>query len=156
MLSEDQNILEIVSRFCSTLRPLEDIFYLEHKYNDQLIPLAKEFNILGLPVKFKYGGLELSNVQYAQVIEKISAEGSGIRTFFSGHSSLGQKTIQRYNWIREMRDKFRDQRLGHTKDEFARLILSEMKENTPRFFENNIYKKSTILKILKNKSWGDD
>jgi alkylation response protein AidB-like acyl-CoA dehydrogenase len=75
---------------------LEDIFYLERKYNDQLIPLAKEFNILGLPVKSEYDGLGLSNVQYAQVIEKISAEGSGIRTFFSGHSSLGQKTIQRY------------------------------------------------------------
>ncbi|PZC51018.1 MAG: hypothetical protein DK304_000253 [Chloroflexi bacterium] len=96
MLSENQDILEIVSQFCDTLRPLEDIFYLERKYNDQLIPLAKEFNILGLPVKSEYDGLGLSNVQYAQVIEKISAEGSGIRTFFSGHSSLGQKTIQRY------------------------------------------------------------
>ena len=92
MLSEDQNIFETVSRFCDKLRPLEDIFYLEHKYNDQLIPLAKEFNILGLPVKSEYAGSELNNVQYAQAIERISAEGSGIRTFFSGHSSLGQKS----------------------------------------------------------------
>ena len=96
MLSEDQNMFETVSRFCDKLRPLEDIFYLEHKYNDQLIPLAKKYNILGLPVKSKYSGLELNNVQYVQAIERISAEGSGIRTFFSGHSSLGQKTIQRY------------------------------------------------------------
>ena len=71
-------------------------------------------------------------------------------------SGKSLKTIQRYNWIREMHDKFRDQRLGHTKDEFARLILSVLKENPPRFFENHIYKKSTILKVLKNKSWGDD
>ena len=71
-------------------------------------------------------------------------------------SGKSLKTIQRYNWIREMRNKFRDQRLGHTNNEFAGLILSVLKENPPRFFENNIYKKSTILKILKNKSWGDD
>jgi len=66
------------------------------------------------------------------------------------------KTIQRHNWIRDMFVRLTKKRLGHTKDEFAALILSEMKENTPRFFENNIYKKSTILKVLKNKSWGDD
>jgi hypothetical protein len=52
--------------------------------------------------------------------------------------------------------RLKKKRLAHTLNEFAGLILSEMKENTPRFFENNIYKKSTILKVLKNKSWGDD
>ena len=71
-------------------------------------------------------------------------------------SGKSLKTIQRYNWIREMRDKFRDQRLGHTNNEFAGLILSVLKENPPRFFENHRYKKSTILKVLKNKSWGND
>ena len=35
-------------------------------------------------------------------------------------------------------------------------LVSEMKEKTPPFFQNGIYKKSTIIKILKNKSWGDD
>jgi alkylation response protein AidB-like acyl-CoA dehydrogenase len=29
---------------------------LEHRYNDQTIPLAKEFNILGLPVPEEFGG----------------------------------------------------------------------------------------------------
>ena len=55
-----------------------------------------------------------------------------------------------------MLEIFKRKRLGHKLDEFAGLILSEMKENTPRFFEKSIYKKSTILKILKNKSWGGD
>ena len=66
------------------------------------------------------------------------------------------KTIQRHNWIRDKYYKFRRMRLAHTLDEFAALILSELKENTPQFFEKSIYKKSTILKILKNKSWGAD
>ena len=66
------------------------------------------------------------------------------------------KTIQRHNWIRDKYYKFRRMRLAHTLDEFAALILSELKENTPQFFEKSIYKKSTILKVLKNKSWGDD
>ena len=71
-------------------------------------------------------------------------------------SGKSQKTIQRYNWIRDMLEILKRKRLGHTYDEFAGLILSILKENPPRFFENHIYKKSTIKKILKNKSWGDD
>ena len=57
-----------------------------------------------------------------------------------------QKTIQRHNWIRDMYKKYRRKRTSSTLAEFAGDILSEMKENTPRFFENGIYKKSIILK----------
>ena len=96
MGTEDQKLLEDVSNFCDKLRPVEDVFYLEHRYNDQLIPLAREFNILGLPVKRQYGGRDANNLSYVQAIERIAAEGVGIRTFFSGHSSLGQKTIQHF------------------------------------------------------------
>ena len=40
--------------------------------------------------------------------------------------------------------------------EKASLIRSEMKEKTPPCFQRGIYEKSTIIKILKNKSWGDN
>ena len=96
MNTEDRKALEDVQQFCDTLRPLEDIFYLEHRYNDQLIPLAGESNILGMPVKEEYGGRGLSSLSYAEAMQKVAAEGTGVRTFFSGHSSLGQKTIQRF------------------------------------------------------------
>ena len=45
--------------------------------------------------------------------------------------------------------------MGGTLAEKASLIRSEMKEKTPPCFQRGIYEKSTILKILKNKSWGD-
>ena len=96
MSTEDKKTLEDVQHFCDNLRPLEDIFYLEHKYNDQLIPLARESNILGMPVKEQYGGRGLTSLLYAEAMERIAAEGAGIRTFFSGHSSLGQKTLQHF------------------------------------------------------------
>ena len=87
---------EDVEKFCNELRPLEDIYYLEHKYNDELISLAKKFNLLGMPLKKKYGGREADNMIYAQALARIGMEGTGIRTFFSGHSSLSQKTIQKF------------------------------------------------------------
>ena len=66
------------------------------------------------------------------------------------------RTIQRLNWIRDKYYVLQKKRLGSTLAEKASLIRSEMKEKTPPFFQNGIYKKSTIIKILKNKSWGDD
>ena len=65
------------------------------------------------------------------------------------------KTIQRYNWIRDKYDILRDKRSGSTLEEFAGLIYSELREKTPRFF-NTPYKKSTILKVLKNRLWAEE
>lgn len=91
-----EKLFSDIKKFASELRPVEDICYLEHKYNDKLIPLARKYNLLGMPVKKKYGGREVNNVIYSKAIEEIAREGTGIRTFFSVHSSLGQKLIQRF------------------------------------------------------------
>jgi len=91
-----KGVLNNITSFCEELRPIEDICYLEHKYNDQLIPLAKKYKLLGMPISKKYGGLGLSNEEYTSALALISREGTGIRTFFSGHTSLGQKCIQEF------------------------------------------------------------
>ena len=49
-----------------------------------------------------------------------------------------------------------EKRLAFTLEEAVALIRSEMLEKRPHCFEKLVYKKSTILKVLKNKSWGDD
>ena len=67
---------------------------------------------------------------------------------------MSQKTRQRYNWIRDKYHILKKKRSASTLDEMAGLIYSIMQENPPPFFEKTPYKKSTILKILKNKSWG--
>jgi len=89
-------ILKDVDDFCEKLRPIADVCYLEHRFNDQIIPLAKEFNILGVPVPKEFGGREADIFTYIKAFERIGMEGTGIRTVFSVHSSLVQKTLMRF------------------------------------------------------------
>ena len=65
------------------------------------------------------------------------------------------KTIQRYNWIRDKYYILQKKRSGSTYEEFADLIYSELREKTPHYFDKS-YKKSTILKVLKNKLWTEE
>lgn len=95
-MEDKEDVLKDVNDFCERLRPIEDVCYLEHKYNDQAIPLAKEFNILGIPVPKEFNGRGTDNFVYMKAMERIGMEGSGIRTIFSVHSSLAQKTLMRY------------------------------------------------------------
>lgn len=93
---DTERILEDVNDFCKKLRPIEDVCYLEHKFNDQTIQLAKEFNILGLPVPEEFNGRGANNFGYIKALERIGMEGSGIRTIFSIHTSLAQKTLMKF------------------------------------------------------------
>lgn len=95
-MEESESILKDVNDFCEKLRPIVDICYLEHKFNDQLISLAKEFNILGLPVPREFDGRGADIFTYIKAFERIGMEGTGIRTVFSAHSSLVQKTLMRF------------------------------------------------------------
>ena len=42
------SLLADVESFCQELRPIEELCYLEHRQNEQLIPLAKKYNLLGM------------------------------------------------------------------------------------------------------------
>ena len=66
---------------------------------------------------------------------------------------MSQKTRQRYNWIRDKFYILKKKRSASTLDEMAGIIFSRLREKPPLYFEKTPYKKSTILKILKNKSW---
>lgn len=96
-----EKTLKDVNGFCEKLRPAEDVCYLEHRYNDQTIPLAKEFDVLGLPVPEEYGGRGAGSLTYVRAMERIGMEGSGVRSVFSVHSSLAQKTLLRFGTDRQ-------------------------------------------------------
>ena len=86
-----------MDRFCRAIRPLEDRCYLEHRFDDQVRRLFGEAHLLGLPISRRYGdGQGVDMVTYALAIERIGREGTGVRTFFSGHTSLGMLTVQRW------------------------------------------------------------
>ncbi len=80
--------------FCDEIRPVEELCYVEHKFNDQLVPLAKKHNILGMNIDPAYGGRGADAVSYFKALVRIGREGTGVRTFFSGHLSIGAYPIQ--------------------------------------------------------------
>jgi len=89
-------LMDEVEQFCQELRPIEDLCYLERKFNDQVLPLAKKHNLLALPVEKRYGGQQLDSLTLSKVMMRLAREGAGIRTFFSVHSELGQRPIQKF------------------------------------------------------------
>jgi alkylation response protein AidB-like acyl-CoA dehydrogenase len=91
-----KRLLADVEAFCEEIRPAEELCYLEHRFNDQVIPLAKKYNLLGMAIDEKYGGRGASVATYAQALARIGREGSGLRTLFSAHSSIGQYPISRF------------------------------------------------------------
>jgi alkylation response protein AidB-like acyl-CoA dehydrogenase len=94
---EQRLILNVVDEACRKIRPIEDKFYLERRFNDQVLPIFKEAHLLGLPISKSYGeGQGADAFTYALVLERVGREGTGIRTFFSGHVSLGQNTLQKW------------------------------------------------------------
>ncbi|MDH3736495.1 MAG: acyl-CoA/acyl-ACP dehydrogenase [Nitrosopumilus sp.] len=95
-MDTSEDILKDVENFCVKLRPIADVCYLEHKFNDQIIPIAKKFDILGLPVPKEFGGREADIFTYIKSFERIGIEGTGISTVLSVHSSLVQKTLMKF------------------------------------------------------------
>src|SRR6266550_1056523 len=83
-----------VNAFCEELRPIEELAYAEHRFNDQLKPIALKHNMLGINVEEKYGGRGAPAVPYFNALTRIGREGTGPRTFFSGQLSIGAYPIQ--------------------------------------------------------------
>ncbi|MBM4068721.1 MAG: acyl-CoA dehydrogenase [Planctomycetes bacterium] len=91
--NDQRRLLSDVDDFCQEIREHEELCYVEHRFNHHLIPLAQKFNILGMLVPAEYGGRGADVVTYARALARIGREGTGVRTFFSGHSSIGQYPI---------------------------------------------------------------
>lgn len=91
--NDAQQLLADVDAFCQEIRPIEELCYVEHRFNDQVVPLAKKHNILGMIVPPDLGGRGADTVTYAKALARIGREGTGVRTFFSGHTSIGEYPI---------------------------------------------------------------
>jgi alkylation response protein AidB-like acyl-CoA dehydrogenase len=97
--AESRQLLTDVEAFCQEIRPIEELCYVEHRFNDQVVPLGRKYNVLGMPVPIEYGGRGADTVTYARALARIGREGTGVRTFFSGHTSIGEYPI--YIWGNE-------------------------------------------------------
>lgn len=83
-----------VEAFCQEVRPAEELAYAERTFNEQVIPLARKHNLLGMIIKEEYGGRGADAVSYLKALARIGREGTTVRTFFSGHLSIGAYPIQ--------------------------------------------------------------
>ncbi len=91
--AEAQKLLADVEAFCQEIRPIEELCYVEHRPNDQVVPLGKKHDVLGMIVPVELGGRGADTVTYARALARIGREGTGVRTFFSGHTSIGEYPI---------------------------------------------------------------
>jgi alkylation response protein AidB-like acyl-CoA dehydrogenase len=91
--ADRDQLLADVDAFCQEIRPPEELCYVEHRFNDQVVPLAKKHNILGMLTPVEYGGRGADAVTYLRALARIGREGTGVRTFFSGHVSIGAYPI---------------------------------------------------------------
>jgi alkylation response protein AidB-like acyl-CoA dehydrogenase len=80
--------------YCEELRPHEEICYAERRPNEHVIELAKKYDLLGMNIATEYGGRGADNVSYFKSLVRIGREGTPVRTFFSGHLSIGAYPIQ--------------------------------------------------------------
>ena len=92
-----------VEAFCQEVRPLEELCYLEHRFNQDAIRLAKKYNLLGMPIDRQFGGRGADLASYLKALARIGREGTGLRTLFSGHTSIGQYPIARYGTMDQQR-----------------------------------------------------
>jgi alkylation response protein AidB-like acyl-CoA dehydrogenase len=92
-MTHRDRLLADVDAFCKELRPIEELCYVEHRFNDQLVPVGRKHNILAMTAPEEYGGRGADTVTYARALARIGREGTGVRTFFSGHTSIGAYPI---------------------------------------------------------------
>jgi alkylation response protein AidB-like acyl-CoA dehydrogenase len=91
--AEQDRLLADVEAFCQEIRPIEELCYVEHQPNDQVVPLGRKHDILGMIVPVELGGRGADTVTYVRALARIGREGTGVRTFFSGHTSIGEYPI---------------------------------------------------------------
>src|SRR5438552_1678863 len=92
-LADGKRLLDDVEAFCEEIRPIEELCYVEHTFNKEVLPLARKHKLLGMILPAVYGGRSADTVTYARALAHIGREGTGVRTFFSGHISIGQYPI---------------------------------------------------------------
>lgn len=100
---ESAQVLRDVEAYCRELRPLEEVCYVERRFNPAIRDLALKHNLLGLPVPRELGGRAADALTYARALARINREGTGPRTFFSGQTSIGQYPILKYGNAEQQR-----------------------------------------------------
>jgi alkylation response protein AidB-like acyl-CoA dehydrogenase len=96
LTDEQLSILERVDEACEELYLPEFEHYLAHKYNTETRQILKKYNLMGLTVSQKYGGVGANSLTWALALERYGQLGLGVVTFVDVHCLLASLAIQEW------------------------------------------------------------
>lgn len=96
MTESQKQLLSRVDRACQELRPIEDQHYLARTVNRELPQIFHRAGALGFLIPEQYGGVGTDLQTYVWALERIGREGTGPRTFFSCHLSIGAGVVAKW------------------------------------------------------------
>jgi len=96
LTDEQLVILERVDEACQELLLPEFEHYIAHQYNPETHRVLKKYNLMGLTVSPKYGGVGADSLTWALALERYGQLGLGVVTFVDVHCLLASLAIQQW------------------------------------------------------------
>ena len=110
--ADQLDVLRRVDLACRELRPIEDRYYLDRQVNSEIPGLFARHGVLGFQIPQEFGGLGLDVPLYVWAMERVGQEGTGPRTFFSCHVSIGASVISYWGNAEQQRRYLPDAATG--------------------------------------------
>ena len=85
-MSDEQIILDAIDRFLERdVRPVAKELELEDQYPHEIVARMRELGLFGATIGEHYGGMGLSAVTYAKIVERVSAVWMSVSGIFNSH-----------------------------------------------------------------------
>jgi alkylation response protein AidB-like acyl-CoA dehydrogenase len=147
----EEKILERVDKACNAVRKSEEETYLKGVFNRDRIRIFQKYDLLGIPIEKKYGGLGSSLLTYVLALKRIGEEGSTLRTFFSVHISIGQLTLQQFGTEEQKKKYLRKTTKGKMIMGFA--LTEPLAGSNPAGMKTNFTEKGDNFILNGQKKW---
>ncbi|EET90108.1 MAG: acyl-CoA dehydrogenase domain protein [Candidatus Micrarchaeum acidiphilum ARMAN-2] len=93
---DEMKVLEASDRAADEIAEPEYEHYLKHEFNSEAPGILAKHNLLGIPIKKEYGGLEMPPIISALEKERLGQLGLGLSSFINVQVFLCAQTIQRW------------------------------------------------------------
>ena len=95
--TEDESlVLDAVDRFLERdVRPVAHALEAADEYPAQIVEKLKALGLFGAAISAEYGGLGLSALTYARIVERVSAVWMSVAGLFNSHLIMAA-AVQRY------------------------------------------------------------
>ncbi len=93
---EEMKVLEASDKAADEIAEPEYEHYMKHEFNSEAPGILAKYNLLGIPIKKEYGGLEMPPIISALEKERLGQLGLGLSSFINVQVFLCAQTIQRW------------------------------------------------------------